>query len=119
MHELSVCQSIIQQVIQVALDHHASQVSKVTVQIGPLSGVEAVLLEQAFPFASAGSVAENAQLICERLPVRIRCSICRHENEAPANKLICEACGSWQTQLLSGDEMILTSIELEKEDNNV
>ena len=29
------------------------------------------------------------------------------------NRLICGACGDWHTQLLSGDELILESVELQ------
>lgn len=116
MHELSICQSIIQQVTEVALQNDAQKVTKVIVQIGPLSGVEAPLLERAFPIASAGTVAHNAILETQNVPIRIRCNLCSHENEAKINHLLCNACGSWQTSLLSGDEMLLRSIELEKDE---
>ena len=114
MHELSVCQSIMSQVLQIAEQNQAKYVSKICVQIGPLSGVEAPLLASAFPLASAGTIAENAELETEILPIKIRCNECGHENEARINKLLCNACGSWQTTLISGDEMILRTIELDK-----
>ena len=119
MHELSVCQSIVSQLKQIAQDNNAIAITKVIVQIGPLSGIEAPLLERAFPIACAGSIAENAQLETQILPIKIRCNLCGNENEAPVNKLLCNACGSWQTNLLSGDEMLLKSVELEKETTHV
>ncbi|MCK5649525.1 MAG: hydrogenase maturation nickel metallochaperone HypA [Gammaproteobacteria bacterium] len=114
MHELSICQSIIEQVTQIALQNNAQTVTRIVVRIGPLSGVEAALLEHAFPLASAGSIAQDAILETQCLPIRIRCNICANENEASINQLLCSACGAWQTSLLSGDEMLLESIELEK-----
>jgi hydrogenase nickel incorporation protein HypA/HybF len=84
----------------------------VKLQIGPLSGVEADLLRQAFPLASAGSVAEAAQLVIEKLPIRVRCESCGAETAAEPNKLVCGTCGDWHTRLLSGDEMLLASVEL-------
>ncbi len=116
MHELSICQSIIEQVTDIAQQNNAQSVIKIVVQIGPLSGVEAPLLERAFPIASAGSVAQDAILEMQLLPIRVRCNICSNENEATISKLLCSACGSWQTSLLSGDEMLLKSIELEKDE---
>jgi len=86
-------------------------VTSVKVQIGPLSGVEADLLKQAFPLASAGSVAEAAQLVIEKLSIRVRCESCGAETAAEANKLVCGACGDWHTRLISGDEMLLASVE--------
>jgi hydrogenase nickel incorporation protein HypA/HybF len=113
MHELSVCQALIRQVQDLAREHRAAAVISVKVQIGPLSGVEPDLLRQAFPLASAGSVAETAQLVIERLPIRVHCESCGAETAAEVNKLICGACGDWHTRLLSGDEMLLASVELE------
>lgn len=113
MHELSICQSIITQVTQIADQNNAQSVTRIIVQIGPLSGVEAPLLEHAFPVASAGTISQDAVLETQLLPIRIRCNMCANVNEASVNKLLCSACGAWQTTLLCGDEMLLKSVELE------
>lgn len=115
MHELAVCQSLLGQIESVAAEHHAQRVHSVTVQIGPLSGIEAPLLQQAFPLAMAGSIAEGAVLEIQQLPIRVHCNQCGMDSEATANKLICAECGDWRTQLLSGDEMLLASLELDRE----
>ncbi|MDZ7804254.1 hydrogenase maturation nickel metallochaperone HypA [Thiohalophilus sp.] len=117
MHELSICQSMLSQIEAVARDNRASAVHRVKVQIGPLSGVEPQLLQQAFPIAVAGSIARDAILDIELLPIRIECQQCGGESEATANKLICGHCGHWQTRLLSGDEMLLASLELDRATN--
>lgn len=114
MHELSVCQALIRQVEDIARQHQAEAVKSVNVRIGPLSGVEPDLLEQAYSLAAAGTVAEASQLVIEKLPIRVRCEKCGAETGAEPNKLICGACGDWHTQLLSGDEMLLASVELTK-----
>ncbi|MFP3873591.1 MAG: hydrogenase maturation nickel metallochaperone HypA [Thiohalophilus sp.] len=114
MHELSICQSMLSQIEAVAMENRATAVHRIKVQIGPLSGVEPQLLQQAFPIAVAGSLAAEAVLEIELLPIRVRCRQCGMESEASANKLICGECGHWQTQLISGDEMLLTSLELDR-----
>lgn len=114
MHELSVCQGMLQQLEDIARDHNAKAITLVKLQIGPLSGVEPQLLEQAFPIATAGTLAEGAELVTETLPIRVKCRECGAESEATTNKLVCKACGAWQTQLLSGDELLLASVELDK-----
>ena len=115
MHEFAVCQDMLTQIESIAAEEQAAAVDMVTVRIGPLSGIEAHLLQQAFPLAAAGTVAENAELIIEALPIRVKCQICDAETEAKANRLICGECGDYHTQLLSGDEMLLASLELVKE----
>lgn len=113
MHELSVCQSMLSQIEAIAAEHGANIVTAVKVQIGPLSGVELTLLAQAFPIASAGTVADGATLYLDSLPVRVRCQKCGAESEVSPNRLLCGTCGDWQTQLLSGDELLLASVELD------
>ena len=115
MHELAVCQSIVDQVSHIAAEHQSTLVEKIYLQIGPLSGVEPDLLESAFPFACANTAAANAQLIISRLPIRVRCKTCHAETEATANRLVCGACGDWQTTLISGNEMLLERVELQTE----
>ncbi len=112
MHELSVCQALLGQVETIARSHGAQGVSRVIVRIGPLAGVEPTLLQQAYPIACAGTFANGAELIIERLPVRVRCEQCGAESEVPANRLLCVACGDWRTQLIGGDELLLASVEL-------
>ena len=115
MHEFAVCQDMLQQIKAIAAEQQADAVDSVTVRIGPLSGIEAHLLSQAFPLAAAGTIAERAELIIEALPIRVKCQICGAESDAKANRLICGECGDYHTQLLSGDEMLLASLELVKE----
>lgn len=115
MHEFAVCRDMLQQIETIAADEQATAVETITVRIGPLSGIEAHLLSQAFPLAAAGTVAENAELIIEALPIKVKCQLCGAETVAKANRLICGECGDYHTQLLSGDEMLLASLELLKE----
>jgi hydrogenase nickel incorporation protein HypA/HybF len=113
MHELSLCQALLDQVAQVARERQAERVLTVTVRIGPLSGIEARLLESAYPLASAGTLAAGSRLIVERSPLRVRCRECGAEREASPSCLLCAACGGWRTEILSGDELLLARIELE------
>jgi hydrogenase nickel incorporation protein HypA/HybF len=115
MHELSVCQGMLRQVDAIAAEHRAHAVTGITVRIGPLSGVEPDLLAQAFPIASAGTVADGAELLIETLPVRVHCQTCGEETEAAVNRLLCGSCGDFHTRLVSGDELLLASVELENE----
>ena len=115
MHEFAVCQDMLHQIESIAAEQQAAAVDMVTVRIGPLSGIEAHLLTQAFPLAAAGTIAEKAELIVEALPIKVKCQSCGAETEAKPNRLVCGQCGDYHTQLLSGDEMLLASLELLKE----
>lgn len=112
MHELSVCQALLGQVESIAREHQAQGVEKIVLRIGPLAGVEPRLLQEAFSIARAGSVADASELLIETLPIRVRCESCGAESEATANRLLCGDCGDWHTQLISGDELLLASVEM-------
>lgn len=112
MHELSVCLSLIEQVESIARQHGATRVERILLRIGPLSGVEAPLLRNAYPLAAAGTIAETAALDIQPAPIRVRCRDCSAETEATANHLVCARCGGIRTQLLSGDELLLANLEL-------
>lgn len=115
MHELAICQSLMEQVESIAHERDAKRVTSITIGMGPLSGVEFQLLKNAYPIASAGTVAADAELVIEHLPIRVRCNQCGSESDALPNKLTCKQCGDWRTTLISGDEMMLMSLELEKQ----
>jgi len=119
MHELSICQGLLEQVDSLARAHGARAVSCIHLQLGPLCGVEAALLGQAFTFARVGTLASGAALEIDTVPIRVRCQTCCAETEALPNRLVCSACGDWHTELLQGDEILLTTLELELEETHV
>ena len=114
MHELSVCQNLVMQVERIAREQNA-RVSSITIKIGPLSGVEAALVEQAYPLAVAGTCLSAARLIIDSLPVRVHCRVCQQDTSAAPNRMLCAHCGDWRTELLSGDELLLSSVELSRD----
>jgi hydrogenase nickel incorporation protein HypA/HybF len=113
VHELAVAQALVEQVDAVINQHQASSASMIRVRIGPLAGVVPELLASAFPLAAAGSRMEHAALEFTHAPIRVHCQTCDAETEATMNRLICGACGDWHTQIISGDELLLESVELE------
>ena len=114
MHELAVCQGLMAQVAEIARRENALRVTRILLRIGPLSGVEPQLLSDAFPIAAAGSLAEGAELVIEDQAVRVKCLTCGEESDATVNRLVCGSCGDYRTQLITGDELLLASLELER-----
>jgi hydrogenase nickel incorporation protein HypA/HybF len=113
MHELAVCQALLAEVAAVARSRSAASVTDIHVGVGPLSGVEADLMRDAFPIAAAGTVAGSAILHLHKTDVRVHCDACGVETEAAANRLVCGECGDWRTTLASGDELLLQRVEME------
>jgi hydrogenase nickel incorporation protein HypA/HybF len=111
VHELAISRSVLTMVADVARKHGGA-VRKVVLRIGPLSGVEPASLLRAYPIAAAATVAEGSELVIEATDVVVRCRVCEATSHTTANDLVCGACGNWQTDLVSGDEMLLVRVEL-------
>ncbi len=105
--------SLLEQVAAIASERSAASVVKIELDIGPLSGVEAELLKNAYPIAAAGTIAESAELVINEPDVVVRCTRCSAETQALPNRLVCGDCGDFRTRVVSGDAMILKSLELE------
>lgn len=113
MHELSICQALMEQVAAIATQRRATAVTDIHVGVGPLSGVEPGLMRNAFPIAAAGTLAGAATLHLKETPIRVKCNSCGTESDATANRLVCGKCQDWRTMLVSGDELLLERVELD------
>jgi hydrogenase nickel incorporation protein HypA/HybF len=112
MHELSICQALLNQVNHVAVDAGCEHIEKITIAIGPLAGVEPGLLASAFAVMKIGGCAAQATLIIESDGVRVECAACGKVSETAANRLVCPACRGYRTRVVAGTELRLLRVEL-------
>jgi hydrogenase nickel incorporation protein HypA/HybF len=113
MHELSICQALIEQLEGIAAQHPGKRIAEVHVGIGPLSGVVPQLLAAAFSVARAGSCAQAADLRIRESGIVVSCPSCGSQGAATVNRLACPECGEWRTELVTGDELLLERVELD------
>ena len=112
MHELSVCQALLKQVAEIAAGRGARVVERITLEVGPLSGVEPALLASAFSIVRAGGCAAEAALSIESTTVTISCVSCGAQSNPKPNRLVCAVCGGFRTRIVAGDELRLRRVEL-------
>ena len=112
MHELGLCEAIVDAVEQRAGDR---PVAHITVRVGRLLHVHPEAFDQSFALAAAGGVASDATAELVFLPVRGRCPRCGQEFEAEGvvdvPPSVCPGCGGVDVELTGGDELVLESIE--------
>ncbi len=116
MHELSICQSLLSQVTDIASDRGADSVERIVIEVGPLSGIEPELLAQAFVVVRAGSCAAAAALSIETTDVTVSCISCGAQSQTAPNRLVCAVCGGCRTRIVAGDELRLRRVELRVSD---
>lgn len=117
MHELSICEGIIE-VVTDALDRLATArppVSSVTVRIGRLTSVVPDCLRHYFDLLTPGTALEGAVLVIEDVPIRARCAECAAGFEIEVLSFSCPRCGSGLVELISGRELEVTSLETSEE----
>jgi hydrogenase nickel incorporation protein HypA/HybF len=62
-----------------------------------------------------GTIAEEATLTVEVVPLRVRCRACGEERHVESYVFLCAVCTSPDLEILEGTEMILERIELESD----
>ena len=115
MHELSISMSIIDEVERIREAHAGARICKIALAIGLLSGIEREALAACFPLAAEGTSLEHAELLIKELPVEVECQSCGRRAPVAFPNLCCTACGSFDTRVMQGYEMIIESLELENE----
>ena len=110
MHEMALAEGI----LSVVLDASAGAiVRKVELQVGALQLVVPESLRFSFELVSAGTPAEGAVVEVRETPARLRCRACRSETLLRQPPFQCERCASTDVTVISGDEVIVESVELD------
>ncbi len=118
MHEQSIVVSLLRQVGEILINHgvqvardadESYMITEVRVAIGPLSGVEPLLLQSAFEQLAPGSIARGAQLAIEERPLRFVCKSCRHSGVISQYDFRCPQCQSG-VRIVEGDAIELISV---------
>lgn len=117
MHELGIVYHIIRDVENVARAHGARRVSSVTLLLGEVSGVVPDLLLDAWRWAADKKpITEGAELIVEPVEAVTHCEACGRDYGTVEHGKTCPHCGSGETYLLQGQEVMIKQIETPDED---
>lgn len=112
MHESSLVSNLLRQVEEIAAEHGAERVAEVRVEIGLLSGVEAILLREAFGRLKVGTRAAAAELRIDDVGLTCRCRNCETEFSAAELQFVCPRCESRDVTVTGGDSLTLVAVEL-------
>ena len=113
MHEMSLCESIMQIIEDEAQRQGFERVIRVRLEIGRLSGVEIEAMRFGFDAVTRDTLADGAELEIIQLPGTAWCLPCGCEVEVQQRFDACPQCGSYQLQVVSGDQMQIKDLEVE------
>ena len=109
MHELSICQSISKIVGKNAAGR---EVRVVRLRVGKLRQIVPDTLVYCWSLVSEQTPLAGSRLEIESVPATIRCLRCGHSQELTEVLLECDACGGSDVEIASGEEFLITSLEL-------
>ena len=113
MHEFSIAVNIVEIAEATALQHKATRVSEVELDIGDASGIQIEALEFAWESAAASSVLlKKSSLKINPVPLMLRCNHCQHHFSPVDLFESCPSCGDNRTTILQGRELSVKSIML-------
>lgn len=113
MHEVGITQNLIEIAERNAVAQGAQKVLSMTVEIGALSGVIPEAVEFAFEACAKGPLFASASLEIRRIAGRGRCRQCGAECEMDQFSLACPACDAFALEVLQGEELRLTEMEID------
>lgn len=109
MHELSICTAIAK------IAHHAAAgrpVERVRVDIGHLRQVVPDTLRHSWEMVVFGTPLDSVPLEVREVAAVIECRTCASLTTLDDPIFRCGACGSAETFVVSGDELLVTSLDL-------
>jgi len=113
MHEMSLCEGILQVLETESIKQGFSRVKNVWLEIGDLSGVEPDAMLFSFDAVTRTTLAEGAKLNIINIPGMAWCLQCAENVSVKQRFDECPNCGSYQLEVTSGDEMKIKELEVE------
>lgn len=113
MHEMALCEGIVQCLEEEARRQHFRRVRRVHLSVGALATVELDALRFCYEVVARGGIADASTLIVERVPGTAWCLQCCAAIELEDRLAPCPTCGSARVQVTGGDDMRITELEVE------
>lgn len=113
MHEMSLCESVLQILESEAGRQGFSRVKTVWLEIGELSSVEIDAMHFSYDVVTRNSLADGSTLEIIRIPGTAWCMQCAKSVNIKQRFDACPDCGSYQLQVTGGEELRIKELEVE------
>ena len=111
MHELGIVMNVLEQADAAAAEYQAEKVLRVTMEVGEVSSIVPELFIDAFNWAKKKTrFLREAELEMIIIEGRTYCRSCGGTYKTTAYGKKCPHCGSYETYLLTGDQVIIKDL---------
>jgi hydrogenase nickel incorporation protein HypA/HybF len=117
MHEMSIATELLDQVLSYARQNDAIKVDSVEVECGVQRQVVLEALIDAWRAVVEDTIADGSKLTLTEKPVKARCNICNNQFSPGIDYYLCPQCNEADVELIEGNDILLTSLTCEAENN--
>lgn len=104
MHELGILYHVVKTIDEIKVAENLTIIESITLEVGELSGVVPMYLEECWPAAVYKTEYVDVELIIEEIEGVVNCNAChKNYNLMKANGK-CPHCGEERSTLVCGDE---------------
>jgi hydrogenase nickel incorporation protein HypA/HybF len=111
MHELKIAEDLSSIVVDTAISENLLKVTKVNIIFGQMIQIVPDIFEFAFRETVRNTIAGDAELDIEIVPVVMSCLKCNNDFRVEENLFACSKCGSTDLEIIHGKELFIKSIE--------
>ncbi len=115
IHEMAITRSVVDIVLKHAKICETEKVLTVRLQIGELRDIVDSLMQKCFSYLARDTVAGEAILIIDRIPLTIQCRKCGEVFPANIHQMeetCCPKCQEKQFNMITGQEFFINEIEV-------
>ena len=111
MHEIRIAEDLSAIVLGTARNANLSKVTKVNIIFGKMVQIDPDIFTFAFRETVRNSVAQDAEVDIEIVPVKMKCKVCGSDFQVEENRFACNVCNSTDLEIIHGKELFIKSIE--------
>lgn len=110
MHELSIAESLMDQIEDIAKTNNLVSVDAIQIESGILRQVIPDVMQAAFEAVKKDTICENAILTIFEISALATCRQCKCEFEPSIDDFTCKKCNIANVDIIKGNEIILKAV---------
>lgn len=110
MHELGVLNSMVHTLERIVKEQDITEVQKLVIEVGELSGIVPGYLEKSWPAARYKTFMEHTELELVVIPGIVKCRSCGRVFNAVFSDLSCPDCSGKDMEILEGNDLMIKEI---------
>lgn len=120
MHELSICQSIVDSILieLAAIEPKPKRLISARIVAGELRQIIPEFMQEAYQATTKDTDIEGSALEIQVFPIQGRCTECDWTGDLPSGVFQCQSCGAERVKLEGGMQLYLDNLEIEREEDD-